>query len=114
MRGAPSSASQVILLPAYIKIFREEEFSVLMLGGKENLLMCNFDPDFKHWMLAVSVNIVEKVVGAERFSDLRMKNNIVNKVSWTRLLQARELVVGDYDGHIGSDMGSSGRIHRNF
>ena len=48
MRGAPSSASQVILLPAYIKIFREEEFSVLMLGGKENLLMCNFDPDFKH------------------------------------------------------------------
>ena len=65
-------------------------------------------------MLAVSVNIVEKVVGAERFSDLRMKNNIVNKVSWTRLLQARELVVGDYDGHIGNDMGSSGRIHRNF
>ena len=48
MRGAPSSASQVILLPAYIKIFREEEFSVLMLGGKENLLMCNFDPGFKH------------------------------------------------------------------
>ena len=114
MKGALTSASQVILLPAYIKIFREEEFSVLMLGGEENLLMCNSDPDFKHWMLAVSVNIVEKVVSAERFSNLKMKNNIVNKVSWTRLLQARELVVGDYDGHIGSDMGSSGRIHRDF